>query len=340
MSPNEGDERSNASSAGVDIGSSVFAVPALSIGDNSGNFPLNLQRDRFASSSVSFQRDLLREITDELVMNCLSRVRKSGKSQLPSYEGFAKRNFVKSKIDEPFWFLCKDGIILNQNAFISAYEPIAFFNRIGGFPKPEYHSLNPYPGLTLDPFRTMLERLPDRWMYSSDRSGYLRKLHGNGGNLSPGTYVYRKLMANAMCGDDFRFLTEISSNCTSFASERVVELTTKGRKKDTRTMKLLKTELLSFKEDDLQNWWIRSSGEAFEPFQLRDWRSQFDVWASSPCVVSMHALSHAGSLVCGDADRVVFDRWMELVGRPYFPVEVAELEEVGDKVRKVLGEKY
>ena len=60
-----------AGNAGVKIRSDIFTEPSLSIGDNSGAFELNLQRSTYAASELPFCGELLREVTDEFLFQCL-----------------------------------------------------------------------------------------------------------------------------------------------------------------------------------------------------------------------------------------------------------------------------
>ncbi|MCK0122293.1 ATP-binding protein [Loktanella sp. F6476L] len=300
------------SSLGLEIQTPLFDTPRLSVGDKSGTFPLNLQRNSVASKTVPFSADLAREITDEFVFTCAFHRANFPLEEFPKYAGLSSGSSYR-KINHR-WFHCSDGKVLNHDLFLEAYAPEYAIVRYGGVEgRLTSHEL--------------LDRLSiKKAIYCEEPNDefYGRK-HTMKGKLT------------RLLGGEVPSLIQQSSQYQNvYVPQVFTDLIRSNMKPGKEALKVLD----ALNNDKVTGWLSQTSYDLVEPQEILNWRRAFGESEATKSVISFHKLDASKLNPQKNNDQIVFDRWMELVGAPFIPNAKCEIDRVYSDLRAKLGSKF
>lgn len=297
--------------AGIVLRSMIFGTPALSIGDKSGSFPLNLQRNTYAGSEMPFQAELATEVTDELLFSCLWFLATKEQSTFPSYAGFDKlRSWERSNFR---WLDCSDGMVLNNARFLQAYDPQFALARYGG----------------TDDWSTtqkIVADLPSKSLF----------IHEANEEFAGRKFTMKGKLTRTLHGEAHEFIRNATKAQTVFVPSSFVDLIRKKMKPGKEANKALD----SLARDVAPNWLVLNSSGVKEPERIKDWRMKMNIDGLDTSVVSLHELNCSQKPLKKSLDQVVFERWIELIGQPFLPKSPADAKLLLDVLCGKLGEKY
>jgi Histidine kinase-, DNA gyrase B-, and HSP90-like ATPase len=307
----QGADRYGSYDAGIRLNTSIFDVPSLSVGDNSGSFPLNLQRSTYASSKLSFAHELLRNITDEFAFTCLWQLAQKERKGFPRYNGFHKSRFG---IMENFWWLqCSDGLILNNPQFLKAYNPSFAFVRYGG---PEDEAL----------IDDLIGSLPKNSIAIQEADD----------EFSNRKFSMKGKLSRILQGESLRFISKSTTAQTVYVPISFAKLI----KDEMRPGKDATMRLDNLEMDSVEGWFVQKSPSLSEPEIVRQWRGTLQKDGRDTSVVSLHRLECSNFELEGNDDSVVFERWHDLFGKTYLPKSHEELKELQKLLKIKIDKKY
>lgn len=293
------------------FGSSIFDLPSLSIGDNSGSFPLNLQRNSYASKELSFANELLVDVTDEFVFSCLWQKAEDSELEFPKYPGLALG--PSYDLRKHVWLRCSDGVILNNVHFLNSYSPKYALIRYGGRDDAS----------TLD---QLIVGLPAKSLLA----------HEANDEFSGRKFTMKGKLTRTLQGEAIDFISQSTTAFSVFVPSSFVGLI-KSKMKPGQTA----TKLLDRLEKDVVDGWMIQCGTGLlEPATVNTWRRTLKKDGSDTSVISFHELSNSSVLPKKNNDVVVFDRWIELLGVPYLPNSKVEVDQLLSQLKDKIGEKY
>ncbi|WP_407493822.1 ATP-binding protein [Pseudooceanicola sp. MF1-13] len=297
--------------AGIVLRSYIFRTPALSIGDKSGSFPLNLQRNTYAGSEMPFQTELATEATDELLFSCLWFLALKEQSRFPSYDGFYKlRPWERSNFR---WLHCSDGMVLNAPRFLQAYDPQFALARYGG----------------TDDWNTtkkIVDVLPRKSLF----------IHEANEEFAGRKFSMKGKLTRTLQGEAHDFTRNATKAQTVFVPNSFVDLIRKKMKPGKDANKALDSLI----QDAVPNWLVHNSSDVKEPERIKDWRMKMSLDGLDTSVVSLHELNCSQKPLKKSIDQVVFERWIELIGQPFLPKSPADAKLLLNVLSGKLGEKY
>ncbi|WP_294224155.1 ATP-binding protein [uncultured Shimia sp.] len=291
--------------------SSIFNLPSLSIGDNSGSFPLNLQRNSYASKELSFADEILADITDEFVFSCLWQMSEDRELVFPRYRGqnlgpsYDRRKHV--------WLRCSDGVILNNAHFLNCYTPRYALMRYGGRDDAS----------TLD---QLIVGLPAKSLLAHDAND----------EFSGRKFTMKGKLTRTLQGQAIEFISQSTTALNVFIPSSFVDLIKSKMKPGQSATKLLD----GLEKDVVDGWMIQRGTRLSEPEAVHNWRKTLKKDGSDTSVIGFHELSNYKQPPKKNRDVVVFDRWIELVGVPYLPNSKVKVDQLLTQLREKLGEKY
>lgn len=297
-----------AANAGVKLHSNIFAEPSISIGDNSGSFELNLQRNSYAALELPFGDDLLREITDEFIFECLWHMQNSSEKHFPTYAGLAQ-----IYNDEPRWIDCSDGIILNEQSFLKNYNPNFCVTRYGGNSDNNFLS-------------EIVSSLPPKSIYFHDVSQ----------DINERRFGMKGLLLGILRGEALTFIRKTTTRRTVLIPSTFVEIIVSDMKPGRDALKTFQ----GLKKDKIPEWLIDSTDEINEPKKVFEWRKGMKKDEKDLCIVSLHTLSCGDYELEDNKDKIIFERWMELLGQPHLPRSKSEIAKLTQGMVRTLGDKY
>ncbi|MBO9441127.1 ATP-binding protein [Phaeobacter italicus] len=297
--------------AGIKLGSDIFVTPALSIGDKSGSFPLNLQRNAYAGSKIPFQTELATEVTDELLFTCLWYLSLKEQSSFPNYAGL--KNLASWNRSGFRWLHCSDGMVLNNPRFLQAYNPQFALARYGG----------------VDDWavaQAIVDSLPKQSLF----------IHEANEEFSARNFNMKGKLTRILQGDAHYFTRKATKSQTVFVPSSFVDLIIKKMKPGKDATKALD----GLVQDADSNWLVQNAHGVKEPEAVQKWRKQLSNDGLDTSVVSLHELSCSEQPLKESLDQVVFERWMEIIGQPYLPKSASDAKELQKTLMGKLGEKY
>lgn len=289
----------------------VFETPKLSIGDNYGSFPLNLQRNEVAANKLLFERELITEITDEFLFKIVRQQLYSKGILFPKYNGMISARSRESK--SHVWFYCSDGLLLNDPFFLAEYSPEFAYIRYGG--RVGDHGM--VGNASLVPPKSILSQESES-IFS--KRGF--KMKGKITNTLQGETV-TSLFRNSQLYQVFVPKMFVDSVIDNF-----------NPGKDTKkTLNMLEPDLIP-------NWLVFNSRGFQNSRSLDGWRETLDLNTNQACMLGVHKLSKIKKPETGTNRSAMFERWMELIGSPVLPLDTEALEYIYESFKLKFGAKF
>ncbi|WP_306260396.1 ATP-binding protein [Pararhizobium sp. IMCC21322] len=297
--------------AGIILRTVIFSTPALSIGDKSGSFPLNLQRNTYAGNEMPFQSELATEVTDELLFSCLWHLSIKKQSTFPKYAGFEQGKYWRGH--RPKWLHCSDGMILNIPMFLRAYNPQFALARYGG---------------------------TDDWTIAQEIVDVLPKqslfVHEADDEFARRNFTMKGKLTRTLQGEAHEFTRNATKSQTVFVPSSFVDLI-RNKMKPGRDATVALDSLV---QDTVPNWLVHNASGVKEPDEAQKWRKKLSHDGTDTSVVSLHELACSKRPDKEGFDKVFFERWMELIGHPHLPKSPSKAKELQKALMGKLGEKY
>tara|TARA_R100000935_G_scaffold58887_1_gene99073 strand:- start:933 stop:3896 length:2964 start_codon:yes stop_codon:yes gene_type:complete len=294
------------------FGTSILNLPSLSVGDNSGSFPLNLQRNSYASKELPFLKELLIDIADEFVFSCLRQKFENSELEFPKYQGQALGPSYDRR--RHVWMRCSDGIILNNTYFLNAYSPSCALMRYGG--REDSKVLN-----------QLIDALPEKSLV----------VHDANDEFSGRKFKMKGKLTRTLEGKGIEYIFNATTSMDVYVPSSFVDLIRTKMKPGQYATKLL--DQLEV-EDGVVGWMVQRGANLPEPETMHRWRTMLEKDGSDTSVVSFHKLSSSNVSPKKSNDEIIFDRWTDLLGVPYIPSSKTEVEQLLSRLKDRFGEKY
>jgi|GEM_PF-2481306 len=294
----------------IDFGH-IFDCPKLSVVDQYGYFPLNLQRNQVASKKLPFEDDLFREVIDEFIITLLQCSILGEDNLSDAYSGFRYQRGMYLEY-EPNWWFCKEGKLLNIDCFLGAYEPrylLVYYSDMYGH----------------EEVSDLKEILNDKTVFFFDK-----KYDFSGMKPKIKTSIYNLFFGGA---SSFSHINVVDGGV--FMPKTFVDIIHDRMRpgKDVRAV-------LSSLEEDVVAGWLRSKAAVkVESEGLQRWRNAFNITDRPKVAIGHYVLKPDLVLKENDLETQLFDRWIELLKVPYLPFDVEHLKEIRSHLVERMGRK-
>lgn len=143
-------------------------------------------------------------------------------------------------------------------------------------------------------------------------------------------------LTRTLQGEAHEFTKNATKSQTVFVPSSFVDLVRNKMKPGRDAIKALD----SLVQDTVPNWLVHNPSGVKEPDEAQEWRKKLSNDGTDTSVVSLHELSCSERPLKESLDKVVFERWMELIGHPYLPKSPSDAKQLQKALMGKLGEKY
>jgi hypothetical protein len=295
----------------IDLECSFLKTPSISLGDNTGSFPLNLQRDSLSSKKIPFARELVTDIADEFIFTCAYHRAFKKREDFPKYIGLTSSIYYNYQYH--YWLHCSDGKILNHPLFLQEYDPSFALLRYGG-------------GRDLIGINAIMSGLPEKSIAA----------HEPNDEFTGRKFKMKGKLTRLLQGEAPQFIDQATTRTSVYVPEAFANLIIESMQPGKEATKQLNT----LRKDEIDGWMVQQSEMLNEPERALRWRKSFDKDGISSSVICYHELTNSWAKPNMENDSAVFDRWMELVGTPFIPNSKTEIDKLLRRLKEQLGSKY